>query len=218
MTITIPISPLSLILGVGISGKEGRQAVNSSDFSIGQFRFLKRLLLVHGRLNYRRMCKVILFSFYKNIVLTLILFGFTFRSGFSAQSLFDDYVHSAYNVILAFPVISFGVYDKVSTETNYFRDAFFFCCLFLFTSFALLLHTFKIELHLHPSFPLPFTPLSLLPSGHISGDAREVQYVVRIWPYATRFKHKHPANRNGPGMCGRSTNIRNTLLLFCGTR
>jgi Phospholipid-translocating P-type ATPase C-terminal len=159
--------------GVGISGKEGRQAVNSSDFSIGQFRFLKRLLLVHGRLNYRRMCKVILFSFYKNIVLTLILFGFTFRSGFSAQSLFDDYVHSAYNVILAFPVISFGVYDKVSTETNCFRDVFYVCCLFPLTRFAFLLHTLKIVLHLHP-FPLPFTPLSLPPSGHISGDAREV--------------------------------------------
>ena len=104
-------------IGVGISGKEGRQAVNSSDFSIAQFRFLKRLLLVHGRLNYRRLCKVILFSFYKNIVLTLILFAFTFHSGFSGQSLFDDYVHSAYNVILAFPVISFGVYDKVRTRT-----------------------------------------------------------------------------------------------------
>ena len=36
-------------IGVGISGKEGRQAVNSSDFAIAQFRFLKRLMLVHGR-------------------------------------------------------------------------------------------------------------------------------------------------------------------------
>jgi hypothetical protein len=38
---------------VGISGKEGRQAVNSSDFAIAQFRYLKRLLLVHGRTDYR---------------------------------------------------------------------------------------------------------------------------------------------------------------------
>ena len=45
-------------IGVGISGKEGRQAVNSSDFAIAQFRFLKRLLLVHGRYNYRRTSKV----------------------------------------------------------------------------------------------------------------------------------------------------------------
>jgi phospholipid-transporting ATPase len=40
-------------VGVGISGKEGRQAVNSSDFSVAQFRYLKRLLLVHGRTDYR---------------------------------------------------------------------------------------------------------------------------------------------------------------------
>ena len=30
------------------------QAVNNSDFAIGQFRFLRGLLLVHGRFAYRR--------------------------------------------------------------------------------------------------------------------------------------------------------------------
>ena len=42
-------------IGVGIIGKEGMQAVNSSDFAIGQFRFLRGLLLVHGRQCYRRL-------------------------------------------------------------------------------------------------------------------------------------------------------------------
>jgi P-type E1-E2 ATPase len=41
-------------VGVGINGREGMQAVMSSDYSIGQFRFLQRLLLLHGRLSYRR--------------------------------------------------------------------------------------------------------------------------------------------------------------------
>jgi phospholipid-translocating ATPase len=41
-------------VGVGISGEEGLQAVNSSDYAIGQFRFLKRLLLVHGQWTYAR--------------------------------------------------------------------------------------------------------------------------------------------------------------------
>ena len=45
-------------IGVGISGQEGVQAVNSSDYAIAQFRFLKPLLLVHGRSNYIRICKV----------------------------------------------------------------------------------------------------------------------------------------------------------------
>ena len=56
-------------IGVGISGHEGLQAVNNSDFAIGQFRFMRRLLLVHGRWNYRRSAKVFLYSFFKNVVL-----------------------------------------------------------------------------------------------------------------------------------------------------
>ena len=48
-------------IGIGIHGLEGKQAVNNSDYAIGQFRFLKKLLLVHGRWNYRRTCFVCLY-------------------------------------------------------------------------------------------------------------------------------------------------------------
>lgn len=41
-------------VGVGISGEEGLQAANSADYAIGQFRFLKKLLLVHGHWSYAR--------------------------------------------------------------------------------------------------------------------------------------------------------------------
>jgi phospholipid-translocating ATPase len=41
-------------VGVGISGEEGLQAVNSSDYAIAQFRFLTRLLFVHGHWSYVR--------------------------------------------------------------------------------------------------------------------------------------------------------------------
>lgn len=41
-------------VGVGISGEEGMQAVNASDYAIGQFRFLKKLLFVHGHWSYAR--------------------------------------------------------------------------------------------------------------------------------------------------------------------
>lgn len=53
-------------VGVGISGKEGQQAVNASDFAISQFRFLEDLVLIHGRWNFFRMSTVVLFQFYKN--------------------------------------------------------------------------------------------------------------------------------------------------------
>lgn len=52
-------------VGVGIAGEEGRQAVMSSDYAIGQFRFLTRLLLVHGRWDYRRMAECVANFFYK---------------------------------------------------------------------------------------------------------------------------------------------------------
>ncbi len=99
-------------IGVGISGKEGTQAVNSADFAIAQFRFLKPLLLKHGRYDYRRMSKVILYSFYKNIVLTFILFYYLFFTGFSGQSLFEDWIYSGYNFFLAMPIICVGFFDQ----------------------------------------------------------------------------------------------------------
>lgn len=45
-------------VGVGISGEEGLQAAASSDYAIAQFRFLKRLIFVHGVWNLERSVKV----------------------------------------------------------------------------------------------------------------------------------------------------------------
>lgn len=61
-------------VGIGISGREGRQAVMASDFAIGQFRFLVPLLLVHGHWNYQRMAYMILYNFYRNSILVFVLF------------------------------------------------------------------------------------------------------------------------------------------------
>jgi len=99
-------------VGVGISGKEGRQAVNASDFAIAQFRFLRSLTLVHGRWNYRRLAKTILYSFYKNIVLTFILFYYQFLTGFSGHSIFESYVYAGYNFFLGLPPLVLGLFDK----------------------------------------------------------------------------------------------------------
>lgn len=61
-------------VGVGISGVEGLQAARSADFAISQFRFLRKLLLVHGAWAYQRMSKMIFYYFYKNIALYLTQF------------------------------------------------------------------------------------------------------------------------------------------------
>ena len=52
-------------VGIGITGKEGSQAARVSDYSIAQFRFLNKLLLVHGRWNYIRTSKYVLATFWK---------------------------------------------------------------------------------------------------------------------------------------------------------
>ncbi|KAK5803040.1 hypothetical protein PVK06_030680 [Gossypium arboreum] len=63
-------------VGVGICGWEGRQAVMASDFAMGQFRFLKRLLLVHGHWNYQHLGYVVLYNFHRNAVFVLMLFWY----------------------------------------------------------------------------------------------------------------------------------------------
>lgn len=58
-------------VGIGIFGKEGYQAAGCSDYAIGQFKFLRRLMFVHGRWNGIRLSNFMLFFFHKNIVFTL---------------------------------------------------------------------------------------------------------------------------------------------------
>ncbi|KAJ3402326.1 hypothetical protein HDU80_005192 [Chytriomyces hyalinus] len=100
-------------VGVGISGMEGLQAARSADFAIGQFRFLRKLLLVHGGWAYSRMSKLILYSFYKNITLYLIQLWFAFDNGFSGQTLFESWTQSAYNVGFAvLQPMAIGIFDQ----------------------------------------------------------------------------------------------------------
>ena len=84
-------------IGVGISGKEGAQAVQAADFSFTQFRFLNRLLLVHGRWAYKRISWFICYYFYKNIVVVFTELWFAFFNGFSGQIYFLDWLPMLYN-------------------------------------------------------------------------------------------------------------------------
>lgn len=99
-------------VGVGISGLEGQQAVNASDFSIAQFRFLEDLLLIHGRWNFMRLSKTVLFSFYKNAVLAGLLMAYCRASFYSGTPLFDMWVLSAFNFVCGIPIFVFGMFDR----------------------------------------------------------------------------------------------------------
>lgn len=100
-------------IGVGISGQEGMQAVNSSDYAIAQFRFLERLLLVHGRWNYRRMAQLVLYIFYKNILVTAAQYWYTLLCGFSGQKFFLETGMQIYNIALtAIPIVALSILDQ----------------------------------------------------------------------------------------------------------
>ncbi|KAK0428683.1 hypothetical protein QR680_010944 [Steinernema hermaphroditum] len=85
-------------VGVGITGEEGMQAAMAADYSIGQFRYLARLLFVHGALSYYRTGKVVLFTFYKNLCQVFILFIFMLYSGMSDTPLMDPWSVMSYNL------------------------------------------------------------------------------------------------------------------------
>ncbi|CAG8530283.1 11561_t:CDS:10 [Diversispora eburnea] len=99
-------------VGVGIAGEEGRQATMAADYAFAQFRFLDKLLLVHGRWSYIRISEMISCFFYKNIVWTVAIF--------TAQYLYDYTYILLYNLLFtAFPVMFLGAFDQdVNTKTS----------------------------------------------------------------------------------------------------
>ncbi|KAF6252040.1 hypothetical protein COO60DRAFT_1463913 [Scenedesmus sp. NREL 46B-D3] len=100
-------------IGVGISGREGRAAVQAADFAFGQFRFLVRLLLVHGRQSYLRCREVVLYAFYKNVAYVSCYIFFSFYSGFSAQTIFFPLYIATFNALwAAFPSLGYGLLEQ----------------------------------------------------------------------------------------------------------
>ncbi|XVF25350.1 hypothetical protein REPUB_Repub13aG0205600 [Reevesia pubescens] len=100
-------------IGVGISGMEGMQAVMASDFSLPEFRFLERLLIVHGHWCYQRISKMVLYFVYKNVAFGLTLFYYELYTSFSGEILYDDWYMTMFNVMLtSLPVIALGVLEQ----------------------------------------------------------------------------------------------------------
>lgn len=105
-------------VGVGIAGEEGRQAVMSSDYAIGQFRFLTRLLLVHGRWSYKRLAEMVPCFFYKNVVFTMTCFWYGIYNDFDGSYLYEYTFLMFYNLAFtSLPVIILAVFDQDVSDT-----------------------------------------------------------------------------------------------------
>ena len=104
-------------VGIGIAGREGVQAARASDYYIYRFRFLNRLLFVHGRWSYVRVTKFVLGSFYKCITFYMTQLIFQSFTGVSGTSLYESWTLAMYNLAFSsLPVIFVGIFEKDISE------------------------------------------------------------------------------------------------------
>ncbi|XP_016065163.1 PREDICTED: phospholipid-transporting ATPase IK [Miniopterus natalensis] len=107
-------------IGVGLAGQEGMQVVQSSDYMLAQFCFLRRLLLVHGRWSYMRICKFLRYFIYKTLASMMVQIWFAFYSGFTAQPLYEGWFLVLFNLLYTtLPVLYIGLFEQdVSAEQS----------------------------------------------------------------------------------------------------
>uniref|UniRef100_A0A182W5N6 Phospholipid-transporting ATPase n=1 Tax=Anopheles minimus TaxID=112268 RepID=A0A182W5N6_9DIPT len=104
-------------VGLGIVGREGRQAARCADYAFAKFCMLKKLLLVHGHYFSTRLTVLVLYFFYKNLVFMGIQLYFQLHSLFSNQSVYDSVFLTLYNVVYtAIPVLVLALTEKPYQE------------------------------------------------------------------------------------------------------
>ena len=110
-------------IGVGISGLEGQQAARASDYAIGQFKFLRNLLFVHGRESYRKNSYVVWYMFYKDVLFVMCIFWYGTVSAFSGLTIFEQWLYQFYNILFScFPIMWFAVFDYELPKAILSRD------------------------------------------------------------------------------------------------
>ncbi|KAJ3277641.1 hypothetical protein HK104_003117, partial [Borealophlyctis nickersoniae] len=106
-------------IGVGIMGREGAQAVRAADYAFGEFRFLRRLMAVHGRYSYMRMSGLIFYSFYKNLTFITVQWWYGFMSAWSGQAVYEEVFLTAFNVVFtSLPPLIYAIFERDVTETR----------------------------------------------------------------------------------------------------
>ena len=83
-------------VGVGVAGKEGRQAALAADFAVAQFRDLTRLLVWHGRNSYKRSAKLAQAVIHRGLVIAVAQAAFAVAVGGRPAALFTDWLWVGY--------------------------------------------------------------------------------------------------------------------------
>lgn len=94
-------------VGIGIVGKEGRQASLAADFSITQFCYLTKLLVWHGRNSYKRSAKLAQFIIHRGLIISVCQTMYNIAGHFDPKGLFKDWLMVGYaTVYTMLPVFS----------------------------------------------------------------------------------------------------------------
>ncbi|XP_068960898.1 phospholipid-transporting ATPase IF isoform X3 [Petaurus breviceps papuanus] len=116
-------------VGIGIMGKEGRQAARNSDYAIARFKFLSKLLFVHGHFYYIRIATLVQYFFYKNVCFITPQFLYQFYCLFSQQTLYDSVYLTLYNICFtSLPILIYSLLEQhvhphvLQSKPSLYRD------------------------------------------------------------------------------------------------
>uniref|UniRef100_A0A0K0EC82 Phospholipid-transporting ATPase n=2 Tax=Strongyloides stercoralis TaxID=6248 RepID=A0A0K0EC82_STRER len=114
---------ISANVGIGLGGQEGMQAVMSADYSLGRFKYLQNLLLIHGQWCYYRITESLLYLFYKNFVYCFILFWYNFYNGVSTMCPYDPYYSMLYPIIFTgLQPLMYGILDQNYSSNELYKN------------------------------------------------------------------------------------------------
>ncbi|KAM9384366.1 putative phospholipid-transporting ATPase IIB isoform 2-T2 [Pholidichthys leucotaenia] len=103
--------------GIGIEGKEGKQASLAADFSITQFKHIGRLLMVHGRNSYKRSASLGQFVMHRGMIISAMQAVFSSIFYFASVPLYQGFLMVGYATIYTmFPVFSLVLDQDVKPE------------------------------------------------------------------------------------------------------
>ncbi|KAJ3415021.1 putative aminophospholipid-translocase [Chytridiales sp. JEL 0842] len=105
-------------VGVGIVGKEGKQASLAADFSITQFSHLTKLLLWHGRNSYKRSAKLSQFVIHRGLIISVMQAVFSAVFYFAPLPLYQGFLLVGYATIFTMAPVFSLVLDKDVSEEN----------------------------------------------------------------------------------------------------
>lgn len=99
-------------VGVGIVGKEGRQASLAADFSITQFCHLTKLLVWHGRNSYKRSAKLAQFVIHRGLIISVCQTMYSIAIKFEPEGLYKDWLMVGYATVYTMAPVFSLVLDK----------------------------------------------------------------------------------------------------------